>query len=330
VLSAKRLQRRRLGRTSIEVGPLSLGCVTFGREIDEPASFAILDAALDAGIELLDTAEAYGGGQSREGRRRALGIEDVREVTGEFHSSELILGRWLADRGCRDRVVVQTKVLPPLDGPRVLEAIDASLRRLRTDSIDLFLFHAPDPRTPIGESLEAVGGAIRAGKVRFAGCSNFDAEQLRAALDLADASGLPRLDVAQFNYNLAVREAEQSLLPLCRARRVGVQTYSPLGAGFLTGKYAPSTGELPAGSRFDVVPGHRDVYFHPEKFAAAQRLRELSMRTGIPVPQAAVAWVLSNEDVDTVLIGARTVDHIASAVGALDIPFDPAWEPLLR
>ena len=290
------MQRRPLGRTGLHVGRLSLGCVTFGREIDEATSFAILDRAADAGMNLLDTAAAYGGG-----------------------ASERIVGRWLAERRCRDRFVVQTKILPPLDRQAVLDSIDASLHRLATDFVDLLLFHAPDPSTLIDESLEAVGAAIQAGKVRFAACSNFSAGQLAAALDLAERTSLPRLEVAQFNYNLAVRDAEASLLPLCRVWGVGVQTYSPLGAGFLTGKYDPMTQSAPAGSRFDVIPGHRDIYFHPEKFAVVEQLRERSAQTGSPVPQLAVAWVLRNQAVDTVLVGARTTDHLDTAIAALDV-----------
>lgn len=279
-------------------------------------------------MNLLDTSEAYGGGQSREGRRRQ-GVDDVREVSEEFHSSELILGRWLSERRCRDDVLVQTKILPPLDRQRVLDSIDASLRRLQTDYLDLLLFHAPDANTPIEESLDALGIAIRAGKVRVGGCSNFSAAQLAAALDAADAHALPRTNVTQFNYNLAIRDAEHALLPLCRERRVGVQTYSPLGAGFLTGKYDPAARNPPAGSRFDVVPGHRDIYFHDEKFRMVQRLRDLSTRTKIPVAQLAVAWVLKNPAVDTVLIGARTPQHVASAIAALEVSFEPGWERAL-
>jgi aryl-alcohol dehydrogenase-like predicted oxidoreductase len=300
--------------------------VTFGREIDEATSIEILDHATDCGINLLDTAEAYGGGQAREGRRRTQGVSDVREVTGDFHSSELIVGRWLAARpGRRNRVVVQTKVTPPLTRRRLLESLDASLGRLRTDVIDVFLIHAFDPTTPLVETLEALGEAVRKGKIRFAGCSNLSAEQLNQALDLAEAEGLPRLGVTQFNYNLAVRDAESTLLPLCQRRGVGVETYSPLGAGFLTGKYDPGTRALPPGSRFHVVPGHADVYFHPEKFRVAQRLGDLSERSGVPVPELAVGWVLNNPAVDTVLVGARTVGHVASAIRATGLTFKQEW-----
>lgn len=318
------MPRRRLGSTPFDVARISLGCVTFGREIDEEASFRVLDDALERGINLLDTAEAYGGGQAREGRRKAAGIEDVREASGEFHSSELILGRWLASRRCRDRIILQTKVTPPLGRQRILEAVDASLQRLQTSVIDLYLFHAPDPQTPIEQGLEAMAKCIRAGKVRHVGCSNFTAGQLQSALELAKG-GLPKLEVVQSNYNLVVRDIEQSLLPLCRQRQVGVQTYSPLGAGFLTGKY-DAAADLPAGSRFHIVPGHTRIYFHEEKFAVVRRLRALSQRVGIPAPRLAAAWVLKNQDVDTVLFGARTADHLDNAFAAAQLPFEPQWE----
>ena len=296
------MERKRLGRTSFDVGRLSLGCVTFGREIDEATSFGILDYATERGMNLLDTAAAYGVGRS-----------------------ETVIGNWLAERCCRDRVLLQTKVLPPLTRQGISHALDASLTRLRTEYVDLVLFHAPDPKTPLDESLDAMGDAIRAGKVRFGGCSNFTAEQLGAALDVVGNEAPEGLAVTQFNYNLAVRDAEAALLPLCHARGLGVETYSPLGAGFLTGKYDPATRAAPAGSRFDVVPGHRDIYFHAEKFDVAHRLAALAQKTRLPLPQLAVAWVLKNPLIDTVLVGGRTVDHMASAFKALDTEFDAAW-----
>ena len=299
------MQRRILGRTNLDVGRLSLGCVTFGREIGENESFAILDHAVDGcGINLLDTAEAYGGGRSEE-----------------------VVGKWLATRrGARERVHLQTKVTPPLGRRRVLESLEASLRRLQVDAVDVFMLHAFDPATPVWETLEALGEIVRAGKARFVGCSNFTAGQLAAALALADDDDASRgrLDVAQFNYNLVVRGAEETLLPACRRHGVAAQTYSPLGAGFLTGKYAPGR-PVPAASRFDVIPGHQGIYFHEDKFLVAGRLSRLAARVGIPAPRLAAAWVLQNDDVDTVLVGARSRDHVDSAVAALDVRFDADW-----
>jgi aryl-alcohol dehydrogenase (NADP+) len=316
------MQRRALGRTSIEVSRIGLGCVTFGREIDEAASFAVLDIALEAGINLLDTAEAYGGGQSFEGRRAKSGSDDVREATTERHSSELILGRWLADRGCRGQVVIQTKVTPPLGRQRIIESAEASLRRLQTDFIDVFMLHAFDARTPIDETFDALSQLVRAGKARTVGCSNFSAEQL---------AGMPAraMAVTQFNYNLAVREAEASLFDLCRARGIGVETYSPLAAGFLTGKYNTRVRDLPRGSRFDLAPAHADVYFHDENFRVVDRLAALAARSGIPAARLAMAWVLQRPEIDCVLFGARHGDHVQNAVEALGIRFDPAWNRML-
>ena len=319
------IQPRKLGRTPLQVSRIALGCVTFGREIDQPTSFAILDHALVQGINLLDTAEAYGGGEALAGRLKASGIEDVREVSGEFHSSELILGRWLESRRCRDRIILQTKVAPPLNRRRVLDSIDASLNRLRTDAIDIFMFHSFDPHTPLQESLAALAEAVAVGKIHHAGCSNFTADQLRAAHQIARDSGLPRLEVCQSIYSLAAREIEGSVLPVCRELDIGVETYSPLGAGFLTGKYDPATRQAPPGSRFHIAPGHMAIYFHEDKFEMVSRLHNLSARIGVPVPRLAIAWVLQNQAVDTVLAGARTTAHIDSALTALDLRFDPAW-----
>ena len=155
------MDRRMLGQTKLMTSRLGLGCVTFGREIDEPESFEVLDHAVESGINLLDTSEAYGGGQSQCARRTMTGVDDLREKTDEFHSSELILGRWFALRRCRERVILQTKVLPPLSRQRVLDSIDASLVRLKTDYIDVFMFHAFDPNTPPRECLAAMETAMR-------------------------------------------------------------------------------------------------------------------------------------------------------------------------
>ena len=169
------MDRRTLGRTSLVTGRIGLGCVTFGAKSTRSETFRILDHAMERGINLLDTSEAYGGGQSRMSRRNLTGVDEAREATGEFHSSELILGRWLASRRCRDRVIIQTKVTPPLARQRVLDSIDASLSRLGVECIDLFMFHAFDEQTPLAQGLEALSIAKKAGKIRFAGCSNFSA-----------------------------------------------------------------------------------------------------------------------------------------------------------
>ena len=319
------MEMRSLGRSGIVVSRLGLGCATFGREIDEASSFLIMDAALECGITLFDTAEAYGGGQARQYRRDNLGLEDVREVSGEMHSSEKILGRWIKSRGVRSQVTIQTKVSGNKNEQETWMALEDSLRRLQTDTIDLYLFHKYDPEVPLEEGLAALDRAEKSGRIRCSGCSNFSATQLSEGLELSRRKGLPRLGVIQPIYNLACREIETDLLPLCQRQEVGVVTYSPLGAGFLAGKYTADQAEIPKGTRFDVIPGHVDVYFHPRSFRVVEQLRQMAARTGLSMVQLAMGWVLHREGVDSVLIGARHTGHLDNALRSLEMEFPPEW-----
>jgi len=281
-----------LGRTGLRVSSIGLGCVTFGREIDAAASFAVLDRALEIGVTLLDTAEAYAGGRSEE-----------------------IVGEWLAQRGARDRIVLTTKVRPPLDGPRVLESAEASLRRLRTDTVDLFLLHSWDASSPLDETLEALDTLVRQGKARAVGCSNVAAWQLCKALWRQDVRGWSRMEAVQENYNLVVRDIERELLPLCADQQVGVITYSPLGGGFLTGKYARD-GAAPAGTRFDVVPGMQPIYLHEAGFRILAGLEGKAAELGTTATLLALAWAMTHPDITSVLIGARSPEQVDQALEA--------------
>jgi aryl-alcohol dehydrogenase-like predicted oxidoreductase len=301
---------------------IGLGCVTFGREIDETASFRLLDYAVERGISLLDTAEAYGGGQARAYRRTSLGIEDEREVSGEMHSSEKIIGRWLRSRGARGQVVIQTKVSSGYTAETVRSAIEASLNRLQTDRIDFYLLHRLDAGAPVRECLETMAAAIRAGKIGAAGCSNVTAGCLESALELSAKYDLPRFDVVQPPYNLLDRSIEGELIPLCRREAIAVIPYSPLAAGFLSGKYATS---VPEGSRFHVIPGHAEVYCSDRNFRIVQRLKDFSERAGVPAVRLAMAWALKNRDLTALLIGARTTAHIDNAFDALELDLPASW-----
>ena len=208
------MERLRLGRSGMEVSRLGLGAVTFGREIGEAASFAIMDSAFEKGINVFDTAEAYGGG-----------------------ASETIIGRWLRATGVRDEIVLVSKVTTEFSREHVRAAIAASLDRLQTDRLDFYLFHSFDRKTPLETALMAVDDVQKSGLTRSAGCSNFTGAQLREALELSKRLGIPRLEVVEGICNLAVRDAETDLLPLCEEDEIGFLGYSPLGAGFLTGKY---------------------------------------------------------------------------------------------
>lgn len=312
------MEMRRIARIGLDIPRISLGCVTFGREIDETQSFRILDYAFERGITLLDTAEAYGGGQARE-YRKGLGLIDNNPIPAEMHSSEKIIGRWLRSNGLRKQVVLQTKVTRNFTRDHLSEALSASLDRLQTDYIDIYLFHNFDTSVPLEEAMAAMTGVVQAGTARVAGCSNFSFQQLQDAVRLSKQYSLAPLEVIQPVYNLVRRGIEEDILPLCREEGISAITYSPLGAGFLAGKYQHG-GPVPAGTRFDVIPGHANEYFSDRNFATVERLRELSTRTGIRMVQLALGWVLKNLDVTATLIGARDESQIDNAVNAVASP----------
>jgi len=281
----------------IRLSKIGLGCVTFGREIDESHSFAIMDYAAEHGICFFDTAEAYGEG-----------------------ASEKIIGNWMRSRGMAGKIAVVTKVNQKLTRGNIREALSRSQDRLGLDVIDGYLLHFFDETTPLEESLEGLGIAAENGSIRVAGCSNFDTEQLNRALDLSEQKGLIRLEMVQPIYNLTARAIEQDLLKDATERGVTVITYSPLGAGFLSGKYSADREMIPKGSRFDIRPGHADIYFKPENFRIVEKLRAKSEATGLSMSRLAMGWVMSNPMVNSVLVGARSVEQVSVAVEALSNP----------
>ena len=299
------MEYRTLGRSDLRVSAIGLGGATFGREIDQAGAFAVLDCALERGITLFDTAEAYSAGRSEE-----------------------ILGRWISSRGIHDQIVLTTKVTLPLGRARVIASAEASLRRLQVETIDLFLLHSWDANTPLEETLEALDTLVQSGKIRNVGCSNFMAEQLGAALAQQGERGWARLEAVQPVYNLAMREIESELLPLCAIQQVGVITYSPLGAGFLTGKYRQG-GPVPGGTRFDIVPGHQDIYFNDSAFGAMEQLRAKSAELGMPMAQLGLAWVLGRPGITATLIGARDPAQVDQAFLAAELARSPNLPPML-
>lgn len=319
------MKRQQLGKTGVEVSRIGLGCATFGREVDQAVSFALMDYAIANGITLFDTAEAYGGGQARDYRRTQLKIDDTREVSGEYHSSEKIIGRWLRTTSLRKQIFLISKVTTNFSRRHVLEALQASLERLNTDYLDLYLFHSFDQQAPLEEALDAMEEVKRAGLTRFVGCSNFTAEQTRRAFALGERSGV-RLDAVEAVCNLALREAEQDLIPFCAQQGLGFLAYSPLAAGFLTGKYSGNRAQMPAGSRFHVIPGHADIYFNERSFHALAELQALEREIGIPAVQLAIAWVLAHSAVTSVLCGARAISHLENALAAMNLKFPAHWE----
>lgn len=287
------LEYRRLGESDLCVSSIGLGCVTFGREIDEVTSFRVLDRAMEREINLLDTAAAYGNG-----------------------ASESIIGRWLRDRKIRENIILATKVSGQLTHQNIVDSVEGSLQRLAIDRIDLLQAHGWDDQTPVSETLQAFNQLVRQGKVRFCGVSNWSADQLCHALGTCRGQGWIRLESMQPIYNLVDRRIERKLLPYCVENRVGVISYSPLGAGFLTGKYRINA-PIPMGTRFDVIPGHRRIYFTDHGFRAVESLREAADRINLPMFQVALAWVLQRPGITSVLIGARTADQVDQAFESL-------------
>ncbi|MEO7599052.1 MAG: aldo/keto reductase [Opitutus sp.] len=314
---------RTLGRSGITVSRLGLGCTTFGREISESDSFALMDFAVANGITLFDTAEAYGGGQARAYRKDRLGIDDTREVSDEMHSSEKIIGRWFKARGTRDRVTLVTKVTRHFTPEHVRSALQASLTRLQTDRVDAYLYHSYDAGTPPEDAATALDDVISAGLARTGGCSNFSGPQLQAALDTSAQLNRRRFEVVQLPYNLL--QSGHAAFPIIQRDQIGLMAYSPLAAGFLSGKYTPDRSTVPKGTRFDVIPAHADLYFNERNFRRVAQLHALAADVVVPPLQLAMAWTLQQPWVTTVLVGARTEAHLANALTALAMPFDPAW-----
>tara|TARA_Y100000588_G_scaffold214196_1_gene228084 strand:+ start:421 stop:1404 length:984 start_codon:yes stop_codon:yes gene_type:complete len=312
------MERQKVGRTDITISPIGLGCVTFGREIDEETSYQMLDYAVERGVNWFDTAEAYGGGNARAYRRNFLQVEDERETSGEMASSEKILGRWMRARDCRDQVVVCTKVSSGNKPDNIARALQDSLEHLQTDYIDIYKLHGPDADVPIGESLAVLNEQVDKGVLKSIGCSNFSGAQLREALDASAANGWARFEIIQPPYNLAIPEAQEDLFPLCRQEEIAVSPYSPLGAGFLAGKYSLGQQEFPSGSRFDVIPAHANDYFSERNFRMVEELRRKSQEVGESMVRLAMAWVMTHPDVTSVLVGTRKKEHIDNALEALN------------
>lgn len=283
---------------NLRVSRIGLGCVTFGREIDESAAHQMLDGAFERGINFFDTASAYSQG-----------------------ASESIIGRWLTSRRpVAGSVTVATKVQPPYEPTRIAKSVDASLQRLGLATVDLLYLHQWHATAESPEALAALDALVRAGKVRALGVSNCNHQQLETALALQERHGLTRFSVVQNNNNVAVRHVTEELREFCAARKIAIVTYSPLGAGFLTGKHR--RGVQP-GSRFAVAPGHQDVYFHDESYRRLARLESVAARTGHSQAHLALAWALHESGIASVLVGGRTPAHLDQASAALAFD-DPA------
>jgi aryl-alcohol dehydrogenase-like predicted oxidoreductase len=307
------MEYRKLGASGIKVAPICLGTMMFGERTDAAEAGRIVDSARAAGVNFIDTADAYAKG-----------------------GSERIVGKLIASD--REQWVLATKVGNAMGkGPNdtglsrgwMLRAIDASLQRLNTDWVDIYYLHLDDPSTPIEETLVAMGDIIAAGKARYFGVSNYRAWRIVQIVELCDKLGVPAPVVCQPYYNAMNRMPETEILPACAGYGLGVVPYSPLARGVLTGKYAP--GQAPGA---DTRAGHRDqrmmqTEFREESMVMAQKLKAHAERRGMSAGQFALNWVLNNRIVTSVLAGPRTFEQWTEYLGALEHRFSDEDEALV-
>ena len=306
----------RMGRTGLKVSEICLGTMTFGFQCDEKTSFAIMSKAADAGVFFIDTADVYP-------------VPPSIETAGR---TEEIVGRWL--KGQRDRFVLATKCRMKV-GPgandeglsrrHIIKAVDDSLRRLQTEYIDLYQPHSFDADTPIEETMRALEDVVRAGKVRYLGCSNFPAWQIAIALGVSAANDWARFDCVQPRYNLLYRDIEAELLPLCRDQGLGIISYNPLAGGFLTGKYDSLDMAPPEKTRFSLGKTgdlYRDRYWQHAQLEAVNELKAYLQPRGKTLLQTSIAWVLAQPGVTSAIVGASKPEQLDASLDAVNLTLD--------
>jgi len=292
---------RTLPNTELKVSRVSFGTMTFGGQTDEAVARRMIDRCFDAGINFFDTANVYNKGMA-----------------------ETIAGKLL--RGRRDKVVLATKVRGKMgDGPddaglsraAIHKAIDSSLKRLGTDYVDIYYLHQPDADVPIEESLDTIHELVRAGKVRYPAVSNYAAWQVAEIHCISQKNGFKAPHISQPMYNLLARAIEEEYLPFCKKFGVAVIPYNPLAGGLLTGKH----GHQPvSGSRFDGNQMYLDRYWHDDDFAAVEELREIARKTGKTMVELAFEWLLSHDEVDSVILGASRLEQLEENLKACEGP----------
>jgi aryl-alcohol dehydrogenase-like predicted oxidoreductase len=296
------VEYRNLGRSGLQVSVVGLGCNNFGRRCDQAQTQAVVDRAIERGITLFDTADIYGPG----------GL------------SEEYLGAALGDR--RRDVIIATKFAGPMgEGPMrsgasrryIFDAVDASLRRLKSDYIDLYQVHFPDAKTPVEETLRALDDVVRAGKVRYIGCSNFTAWQVVEAHWTSRSEHLNAFVSAQNQYNLLDRRIERELAPACEKYGLGILPYFPLASGFLTGKYRPGA-PAPEGTRLAAAGPMADRIMNEPNFETLAKLETFAQGAGRTMVELAVGWLASHPFISSVIAGATKPEQVDANVAAGD------------
>jgi aryl-alcohol dehydrogenase-like predicted oxidoreductase len=305
------MEKRQLGNSGLEVAPLAFGGNVFGWTADEPTSFTLLDAFVDAGFNLIDTADVY-------------------STWVQGHSggeSETVIGEWLKHSRKREQVLIATKVgkemgsdLKGLSKTYILQAVEASLRRLQTDYIDLYQSHDDDPETPLEETLEAYDQLIKQGKVRAIGASNFSAQRLAESLEVSERTGYPPYESLQPLFNLYDRvDYEKELQPLCREKGLGVITYFSLASGFLTGKYR-SKADLSKSARGKFV----EKYINERGFRIVEALNRVGQQLNLTAAQVSLAWLISQPTITAPIASATNLDQLNELMQAATIELSPA------
>ena len=300
------MKYRILGKTGVQVSCLCMGTMLFGKETSEEASSEIFRRCREAGVNFFDTADAYNQGRSEE-----------------------ILGRLMGKE--REEIVLASKVFFPMGADinasglsrrRILSAVEASLKRLQTDHLDLYFLHNYDPKTAMEEPLRALDDLVRQGKILYPAVSNWAAWQTAKALGISERVGLSRFECLQLLYNLVKRQAEVELLPLAEAEKIGVMVYNPLGGGLLSGKYGL---HKPQQGRLIDNPLYVKRYGDPVYFKIAEEFCAHAKERGVHPASLAIAWVMSHPAVTAPVMGARNLEQLNASLGALEIQMTPEW-----
>ncbi len=300
------MEYRKLGKSGLNVSEVGLGGNPFGWWADEPTSIVVINHAIEQGINFIDTADGYDRGNSEKWIGKAL-------------------------KGKRSEVIITTKFGVPMgEGPNqrggsryyIMKALDASLKRLQTDYIDLYQMHFPDPSTPIEETLRALDDMVKSGKVRYIGCSNFAAWQLTEALWTSRAHNLHSFITVQPRYSLLYREIERELVPCCRAYNIGIFPHSPLAGGFLTGKYKKGE-EMPPDGRLSAPNSAYARIFTDANWEKLTKYDAFAKERGHTMGELAIAWLLSKPYISTVIAGAKKTEQVSANIAAAEWKLTP-------
>lgn len=346
------MEYRKMGRTGLKVSSFCLGTMTFGRQVEEKESIRIIHQAIDVGVNFIDTADMYVNGVTEQIVGKA--IKGIRPsiVLASKVGHILKLGKKYGEQKISGPIdLARPKPFTPWQGredtgpndiglsrKHIMQGIEESLKRLDTDYLDIYYAHMPDYDTPLEETLRAMDDLVRQGKVRYLGCSNYRAFQLGKALWISEKYNLARWDCIQPPYNLLTRDIEYELLPLCAEEGVGVCVFSPMAAGFLSGKYEKEKGPK-EGARFSLAHQgyvYNQKYWNDLNFSAVEQLKKIAEEHGRSLPKFALAWVLSNKTITAIVCGATSIEQLEQNVSATEITLfkeeldacDAVWHPI--